>query len=248
MFFSGKRDSYHPTKMKTPLTIEMKKFTYLLIIIFFVSKASAQTFHTGVAEQQHNQSISISTGTQGAGLEYRYGFSESFSLRAGGNALPVNTNGNFKLNGFHSQSNLNAKFANVHLLADFTPFQSLSFLRLVAGAGYFTQAKGDISLTPTDAYKYGDIVLSPEQVGTMKLNMNWQGYAPYVGLGLIHAFPQGRFNINLDLGTYYLQQPKAQILATGILEGNTTQSAQFQKNLADYRWYPQLQLNFNFKL
>jgi len=80
------------------------------------------------------------------------------------------------------------------------------------------------------------------------MDMNWSGVCPYFGLGLVKAFPTKRFNINLDLGTYYLNQPTAAFAGTGIFSGNSSQSAQLQQNVKDYRWLPVVQLNFNFKL
>jgi len=225
----------------------MKKLIFMALLLPLAFKASAQKFYNGDGPM-HPQSVSITTGSQGVGAEYRYGLSERLNLRGGMNLLPVSANNIFTVSDFHSTSSGKAQFTNFHFLADFTPFQSLSFLRVVGGAAYFMQANGHITVNPTDTYKYGDIVLNKDQVGNLNMDMNWKGVAPYLGLGLIHAFPQRRFNINLDLGTYYLSQPTAQIAGTGILAGNSTQSAQLQKNIQNYRWYPQVQLNFNFKL
>ncbi|GAB3922834.1 hypothetical protein GCM10028827_08460 [Mucilaginibacter myungsuensis] len=199
-------------------------------------------------KQAHPQTISFSTGTQGIGLEYKYSVTNAWGLRVGGNVLPINAKNIMQLSGFHANSSMSGKFANAHLMADITPIKSISFLRVVAGGGYFIQGDSHITVNPTDTYKYGDIVLTGDQVGNLKLNMDWKGFAPYMGFGLAHAFPKNKFNINLDLGTYYLSRPEANIDATGMLSGNATQSGQFQKNVSSYRWYPQVALNFNFKL
>lgn len=225
----------------------MKKLILAAIVSLTSYAASAQNFPVSDMES-HAQSISFTTGTQGIGAEYRYGLTNALNLRIGGNVLPVNANNVMQLSGFHADSKMSGKFSNAHLLADITPFRNVSFLRVVAGGAYFMQANGQINVNPTDTYSYGDIKLNKEQVGDLKLNMDWKGFAPYLGFGLAHAFPQHKFNINLDLGTYYLTRPDANIAATGILAGNTTQTAQFQKNVNDYRWYPQVQVSFNFKL
>lgn len=225
----------------------MKKLIFMCLLLSVLHRAQAQIY----VESQfvhHLQSVNFNTGTQGFGAEYRYSVADNVNLRAGFNILPVQANNVFQLSGLHSTSNVQARFTNVHILADYTPFEGFSFLRLVGGAAYFTQGKGHMAIQPTDTYKYGDITLDKEQVGTLDMDINWQGVAPYFGLGLFHAFPRRTFNVNVDLGTYYLTQPKAQIVGTGILAGNSSQSATFQKNITNYRWYPQLQLNFNFNL
>jgi hypothetical protein len=222
----------------------MKKILFGVLVLFCqMVKAQVQSTAT-----LHPQSVSINIGTQGMGAEYRYGAFSNLSFRGGISVMPVNANNVFEIDGINSDTKVSAKFTNIHLLADYTPFASASFFRLVGGLGYFVHAKGKIDVQPTDSYKYGDIALSQEQVGKLNMDIDWKGVAPYLGIGLIKAFPQRRFNINLDLGTYYLKQPSAKITGTGMLAGNDTQTAQLQKNVNDYRWYPQLQLNFNYRL
>jgi hypothetical protein len=51
-----------------------------------------------------------------------------------------------------------------------------------------------------------------------------------------------------DLGFYYLPEPEASFTGEGMLQGNVSQSEQLQKNVADYRILPVIQLNFTFKL
>jgi len=197
---------------------------------------------------KHDQSIGINTGAQGIGIDYRYGLFSNLNLRAGFNYLPVSANNLFTISDLHSDNKLTAKFTGLSLLADFTPFKSFGFLRIVGGASYLVQANGHAFIQPTDTYKYGDITLSQSQVGNLDMDVNWKGLAPYAGLGFVHAFPKKRFNINLDLGVYHLAQPTAQITGTGLLAGNSSQSSTLQNNVSDYRWAPKFQLNFNFKL
>lgn len=219
----------------------------MLLLSALCMPAFCQNLTEGL-KQPHPQSISFNAGTQGIGLAYGYGFSNRFLLRGGANLLPVNASNIFTVSGFDANSSLSAKFSSVHLWVDFTPFKKASFFRLVGGAGYFIQASGHVTMTPTDTYKYGDITLSPQEVGVINMDVKWNSFAPYAGIGLVHAFPARKFNVNLDLGTYYLSQPDAQVSGTGRLSGNSSQTAQFQRNMAGYRWYPQFQLNFNYKL
>lgn len=225
----------------------MKKFIFMLLLSALSLPVLAQTLVNDVAPS-HPQSVSFNAGTQGFGLAYNYGFTNRFMLRGGANLLPVNANNIFTISDFDANSSLSAKFSSVHLWADFTPFKKASFFRLVGGAGYFIQASGHVTMTPTDTYKYGDITLSPQEVGVLNMDLKWNGFAPYAGVGLVHAFPARKFNVNVDLGTYYLSQPDAQVSGTGRLAGNSSQTPQFQRNMAGYRWYPQLQINFNYKL
>jgi hypothetical protein len=105
-----------------------------------------------------------------------------------------------------------------------------------------------LRISPSDNYTYGDLVLSEEQIGYVDLNINWKGLAPYLGLTLGQNISQKIFSVKFDLGTYLLNKPDAAITGTGLLEGNSSQTKQFQSNIKNYRWLPVLQINFNFKL
>jgi hypothetical protein len=119
---------------------------------------------------------------------------------------------------------------------------------VVGGLAYFFKASGGLIIYPSDRYTYGDLVLNQDQIGYVDLDVDWKGVAPYVGLGFAGIFPRKAFNVNFDLGTYYLNRPEANIVGTGILSGNSSQSGQLQSNIKDYRWLPVLQVNFNLKL
>ncbi len=78
--------------------------------------------------------------------------------------------------------------------------------------------------------------------------MSWKGVAPYVGLGFLNAFPKSRFNVNLDLGTYYVGAPKSTVVGTQLLAENYRLEPQLDENMKDYKWLPVMQINFNFKI
>ncbi|MGV3546497.1 MAG: hypothetical protein ACO1N4_05495, partial [Pedobacter sp.] len=191
--------------------------------------------------------VQLNVGTQGIGAAVNYGVYNNLAVRLGVNAIPIKANDVFKISGFNSTSHVSADFYNIHLLADYTPFKQQAWFRLVGGFAYFIKANGNVRIIPSDDYKYGDLTLTEDQIGYVDLNVDWKGLAPYLGLGFLRSFPKRKFNVNLDLGTYYLNRPEADIIGTGILSGNSSQSGQFQSNIKNYRWLPILQLNFNYK-
>lgn len=224
----------------------MKSLPYFFLLFTLVlgleAKSQVDTARKSSAQQS---SIQLNLGTQGIGAEFIYGLSSKFAIRAGGNIIPLKANDVFKFDDFKSKTKASADFYNVHALADFSPFTGF---RLVGGVAYFFKAEGNINIRPADDYTYGDITLNEEQIGHVDLNVDWKGVAPYFGIALGRAIPNKKFNVNFDLGTYYLTKPKTDITGSGLLKGNSSQSAQLQSNLKDYRWLPVVQLNFNFKL
>jgi hypothetical protein len=216
----------------------MKILYHLLLwpILFTGLNASSQT--DTKRDFKNQKSIQLNLGTQGIGAEFTYG---------GINAIPLKANDIFKIEDFNSTTHASADFYNIHVLADYTPFQKASWLRIVGGFAYFFKADGKVRITPSDEYTYGDLILSEEQIGYVDLNVDWKGAAPYLGLAFANTFPRKKFNVNFDLGAYYLSKPKADIIGTGLLEGNSSQTAQFQSNIKNYRWLPIVQVNFNYK-
>ncbi len=193
-------------------------------------------------------SLQLEAGTQGVGGDLRFGLSQRLSARLGANFAPINTSNNLSFSGFTTDYTADVKFSNVHLLLDLVPFKRIRGFRLVTGAAYLYQASGAVTLSPTGNYTFGNYKVTGADIGTLNMQVDWKGVAPYFGLGLFRGFPSHFFNFNLDLGTYYLTSPKTHIVGTNLLADNNSLEPQFNENLKDYRWMPVLQLNFNFRI
>jgi hypothetical protein len=245
----------------------MKKISFILLI-GIVFNASGQDVakttyrplgtiekNTGGSEDdglfmqgfEHKKAIAVYAGSAGFGADFRYGFLPRLSVRLGAGTTPVNIPNAFKINSFSSDIDLNVNFTNVHLIADFQPFGGSGF-RVAFGMGYFIKGSTSVDVVPTSGSKYGNVSITALQLGYININANWKGAAPYLGVGFARTFPGVLFNINVDLGTYYLSAPQTTIIAMGALAGNEANNEQLQENLSNYRWLPVLQLNFNFRL
>ncbi len=227
----------------------MKLVDYsLLMMLICCSLAAVAQQAVNATNLIHPKAVQLNIGTQGIGAAFNYGFTDKLTGRIGVNAIPIKANDVFEISGLNSNSHVSANFYNLHALADYAPFNKINWLRVVGGFAYFMRAKGDVRIIPSDNYQYGDLTLTEEQIGYVDLKVDWKGLAPYIGIGLLRSFPKRKFNVNMDLGTYYLHRPKANIIGTGILSGNSSQTPQFQSNIKNYRWLPMLQVNFNYTL
>jgi len=226
----------------------MKLFDFLGPLLLICCPLVVLAQSTGNPQNTiYTKAVQLNIGTQGIGAAFNYGFTDKFTARAGINVIPIKANDVFKISGLNSSSHVSANFYNLHLLADYALFNGVDWFRIVGGFAYFIKAKGDVRIIPSDDYQYGDLTLTEEQIGYVDLKVDWKGLAPYLGIGLLRSFPKRKFNVNMDLGTYYLHRPKANIIGTGILSGNSSQTPQFQSNIKDYRWFPIVQVNFNYK-
>lgn len=77
---------------------------------------------------------------------------------------------------------------------------------------------------------------------------NWSGIAPYIGFSVGSPVPKKRFGVTFDVGTYYMSRPEVVVDATNLLEPNKLNQKPLYENLKGYRWLPQVQLNFTYKL
>lgn len=226
----------------------MKPKISLLLTFLLIYFVKTQAQESAFQSLKNQKSVQINIGTQGIGAEFFYGVLPELALRGGLNFIPIKANNVFEISDFNSNTKVAADFYNIHVLADYVPIKTAAWFRLVGGFAYFVKGKGNIDIIPSDDYQYGDLVLNEDQIGYVNLSVDWKGLAPYLGLALAHTFPRKRFNASVDLGTYYLNKPKANIIGTGLLEGNSAQTPQFQSNIKDYRWLPVLQVNFSYKL
>ena len=235
----------------------MKKYLFLMLALAYAGLGYAQET---VAQLNKNQSVldtgfnynpisvQVIAGTQGLGADLRYGVTPKLGVRLGAStSTSIKVNDAIKFSGFDASNTLKAQMSNVHLLGDYAPFKTNAF-RLVAGLGYLFQAGGGLQFFPNGSYNYGDLTLTGEEVGQLDIDLSWKGIAPYLGLGLFKSVPQRMFNINLDLGTYFLKAPQSTVVGTKLLSENQQLEGQLEKNMESYRFLPVIQLNFNFKI
>lgn len=192
-------------------------------------------------------SLQFLAGTQGLGADVKYGVLPKLSARLGFSIVPVNAERGFNFSSFPVNGELDARFANIHLMADYAPFNS-RFIRLVGGVAYLIKGNANVLISSVDGYSIGNRTLSKDQLGVIDAGVSWRGFAPYAGLSLFRPFPAHRVNVNLDLGSYYLSRPGTSFTGTNLLADNDANAQQFHENMKGYRWMPVIQLNFNIKI
>jgi hypothetical protein len=192
-------------------------------------------------------SLQVLVGSQGIGADVKYGFLPRLSGRLGFGIIPININNAFSFSDFTTADQLSARFFNLHLLADYSPFNKSPF-RIVGGAGYIIKGNANAIISPTGTYQFGNTTITHDQIGSLYATVTWKGLAPYLGVAFFKSFPRRLFNMNLDVGTYYLPGPGTSLTGTKLLSDNNTQQPKFNQNMQSYRWLPVVQLNFNFRI
>lgn len=202
---------------------------------------------TEIPEAKKPICISLQGGTQGVGAEIKFAFGQHFFTRIGYHNLPYTYTAPLAISGISTDASLKTNFSNTNLFFEWKPGTKSNF-RFVFGAAYFMNAEVSANLKPTSNYTVSTITLTKEDIGDITINTSWKGIAPYLGIGIFKPFPKHFFNINFDLGAYYLSQPNTTVTGTKRLSDNAQVADQINTNTADYRWMPLLQIGLNFKL
>lgn len=189
--------------------------------------------------------IGLHVGSSGIGLNFKYNFINNSSLRIGSSIIPLTYS---TVQDFGSEYRIDAKatYSNLHFLYEYQPFKKINRIKVIAGFGYFINATTSAKLSPNEAFDAGITTLTPEEIGNITINFNSKGFAPYLGLGFGKTTPKKRFNLNFDLGTYFLHKPLVTAIGTKLLSNNEQIGTTLTENLKDYRWLPVLQINLNY--
>jgi hypothetical protein len=229
-----------------------KRYLTVLVLLCSISWAHAQNLpmdSTQVKAKQsfqlENASVQLHGGTQGFGLAARYNFLPNVAVRLGGSYGSVQINDGFTFSNLSTDNKIKATFSNIHLYGEYS---ALNWLRIVAGAAYLFKADGNVVMTPNEAVTQNGITLEPEEIGILTTEITYKKFAPYLGLGFGKGLPEKRFNVNFDLGFYFLSAPTVTMMGTEYLEGNEQNGPILTENMKNYRFLPVLQLNLNFKL
>jgi hypothetical protein len=223
----------------------MKKIIYFFLFSFALQPiAYGQVKDSTFKSTRNPMSIQVLTGTQGIGANFRYVLNKTIGFRLGGSYVAAGINDKIKMDGFNSKNRASGKFNTVHALAELMPQK---FFRVVAGVAYLPSAEAAVYFEPTDTQNFNNITLTPEDIGTLEFQMDWGNFAPYFGFGVGRGIPKKKFNVNIDLGAYYLSSPTVTAIGTKMLTNNDPNAAIIQNNIKDYRFMPVAQLNFNFK-
>lgn len=196
--------------------------------------------------------LGVHMGTTGVGLHLYQPLGPKFGLRVGASYMPFSTHIAGTYNNYATRSDVKAKSGNVSLAFGWTPFsQQGGFFRsfnVQLGGAYFYKLDGELSTRLRDPYKFGEIDVHPDHVGTIKTEVEWKKTVnPYAGIGWSNIVIDSRFSMHIDLGCYYLSKPSVSMEATGLLEENVNNAATIERNMKNYRYLPRLEFGFSYR-
>lgn len=221
------------------------KFLIIPLIICSLNVLGQSHVKTDSTSISNHYIFGMHAGTSGLGLNFKYNFLNHSSIRFGASVIPL-TYSTVQNLGSEFQIDAKASYNNLHFFYEYQILKKRKGIKIVFGSGYFTNAITRVKLTPQEGFDAGITTLTAEEIGDLTISIDSKGIAPYLGLGFGKTIPNKRFNINFDLGTYYLTRPTAKAEGTKLLSDNEAIGTTLTENLKDYRWLPVIQLNFNY--
>lgn len=212
----------------------MKRY---IIFFFFLSVV----FLSSTRAQEYAASFKVST--LGVNLEAIRSLGPQFNARAGFAFFPYSANGGTKEYNYKA----NAKLFSVSALADYFPFGNT--LRLTGGV-IFNLNKGDINMVPAQSTIIGGDEYTPDKLGNLKADLDFNKVAPYIGIGLGNPTSgNSGFKFTFELGTIYQGPAKVKLSANGLLEPSAApdQEERLESNLSWFKWYPVLSFGLVYK-
>lgn len=224
----------------------MKKSVLAASVIAVCLLSNAMAF-----EGFKEHSLGVKAGTLGAGLEYATPVMKDLDLRMG-------------INGFsygHSDTvdninyNVDLNLMSVSLLADYHPFSN-GFI-MSAGVLYNGNEVKYAGKATGGTYDINGVIYSATDVGSLDGKVDFNSFAPYIGIGYSTVTKSKGWHFTADLGAMYQGSPNASLNATC---GSTLTPAQcttlkanveaerkdFEKDI-DYEWYPVITLGVHYK-
>ncbi len=208
----------------------MKKFLFASgFLLLSVSCAFAQK-DTGIA---------VKASTLGAGVEVIKGVSDKLEARLGLNWFSYD----------HDSTEAGIKYdidldlLSVGLLLDYRPFDSNFFLS--AGV-LWNDNELDLTAKYAGTVTIGDNTYTSSQAGTVRGNLSFDDFAPYIGLGWRSKLgSNSSWSFTFELGVLYQGSPNVSLTADGSLASNSAFLADLEKersqlddDLDDYKYYP----------
>ena len=218
----------------------MKWLRVTAVLVPSLVAAPALSQETDAYSPAGTISIGPSLSTLGLGLELGYRPSNYFAIRAGGNFFDYDKS--LELDGIDYDGSLDLRSAG--LIADIHPFGG--GFRLSFGAR-LNLNEASLSARPTENTEIGDRVYTPAEIGRIKGEVDFDRFAPYVGLGYEGSpLPTEAFTLSLDLGVMYHGAPNVDLSATGhaatLAEDLEEERRKVEDEIETYKFYPVIAL------
>lgn len=194
--------------------------------------------------------VNISFGTSGLGFGYARRLSPKVSAIFSYKTISLNDK-EVDVSEFLDNDNVkflgNAQSTIIDVGAEYLPFKNSAF-KLVFGVGFLNDVNVKGTISYKEGIEFGDVTITPQDVGKVDINSTWSGVAPFLGLGFGRAIPKNRFGFGVDIGTYFAKSPTVDLQADKLLAPTQDEQSTLQEAFESLTFIPRIQfrLTYNF--
>lgn len=219
----------------------------VVTVVVLSSPARAQDVdRTRDTEMTGRMGLVGHVGTLGLGAGFAVQVQPNLGLRASLNFVPFDIN--FEEDGI--DYSLDWSSPHFLLLADFYP---AGRFRMNAGV-MVSAADVDINGRPVGPTELGDVVYTPEEVGTLSGRVSTNTVSPYIGIGFGNP-AASQVGFFLDLGVAFHGNPEVSVEADGVLASDPqfqrdldVEVQEIQEDVENITVYPVLSIGMSFRI
>jgi len=233
--------------MRNQRTARANILTFLLIVLIgttigFVGSPVVEAGESGVA-------LTLRVGTEGAGADLGFRFSDSLAGRVGFSAFLYSSDKTYGDVDYEIDANLSLG----NLLVDWYP--GGRDFRLTGGAILNNnELKAVGVLVPGTTYEIGGVEYTAEELGSVDGVVDYDSFAPYLGIGWGNPFNSSKsWSFQVDLGVFY--QGTGDLVLTaenpqnipGMEEALEAEAETVLDEIDDYKIYPVVAVGVSYR-
>lgn len=202
----------------------------------------ATLFHMGSASADSTFALGLKGGTTGVGLDVIYPVNNRLNLRTGVSGFMLSRD--FTEEGIKYDADV--RLLTVPLFADVHPFGG-AFRLTAGGVLNFNQLEGKASGTL--------LIDNTSYPASITATVDWNTFAPYVGLGWGHAFRGGPLSLTSDFGVLLTGSPNVSIKGTvdnpalqaAFANDLQQEAANLERELSNLNFFPVAAIGLSYR-
>ena len=162
--------------------------------------------------------IGLSAGILGTNFAYTRKINDRLSARLDFNIYNENFtfNDKFDFGGIPGNVSLDVKNTTLNLALEYLPFKNHKSLKLIVGLNYLYNLELKSTAISIKDRNYGDIPITPQDIGVFKCQINWKGFGNYFAMGYETNLYKN-ISFGFELGGAYIPNPEIKFDSTKML-------------------------------
>lgn len=228
---------------------------FLLIILLTFLKFNGQNQNIDLKSKINTDSIynknkiGFSVGIIGTNLIYTRIINNQFSARLDASFFNKNFsfNNRFDFGGQKGDVNLNFKNNTLNFNLEYLPFRYNKSIKFIFGVNYLYNLQLNATTVPLDGRNYGDISITPSEIGVFKTQIKWLGLQPNIGIGYETSIYK-QLSFGMELGTTFIPFNDIKFYSTGMLTPMSKLEQEEFRNWVDkFLFMPNLKVSIYYR-